>query len=237
MEIKVSIEAEKLGKSLDNLSKELEQALYNAVDELAFAAKDRAIQLAQSKLKTTREDYINGLTLEKIDENIWLLSLQGDLPNAVEDGWPSFDQKSGLINGPKSKIGKNGSRYNTVPFQIRPYSETPLNQRSSNLRDIAKSIIKERKLDRIFKDTNTGLPKQGIVARVRNTGIKDLEGMVKVQKTYNKITQSQYFTFRRVSSNSDPSKWIHPGYNGARIFPMIEEFIKSELEHILSKLL
>mgnify|MGYP001581022848 FL=1 len=39
------------------------------------------------------------------------------------------------------------------------------------------------------------------------------EGMVKIQKTYEKATQSKYMTFRRVSDLSDPMAWIHPGFN------------------------
>jgi len=44
------------------------------------------------------------------------------------------------------------------------------------------------------------------------------EGMVRKEKTYRKATQSSYMTFRRVSDNSDPAAWMHPGITGRHFF-------------------
>lgn len=43
-------------------------------------------------------------------------------------------------------------------------------------------------------------------------------GMVRERKVYQHAEQSQYSTFRRVSDNSDPGSWIHPGIEGHRLF-------------------
>jgi len=43
------------------------------------------------------------------------------------------------------------------------------------------------------------------------------EGMVKSEKFYEKANQSTYNTFRRVSSNSDPSSWIHQGIDARNL--------------------
>ncbi len=49
-------------------------------------------------------------------------------------------------------------------------------------------------------------------------------GMVRQQKTYEKATQSQYTTFRRVSEHSDPRAWVHPGIEGRHLFREAAEF-------------
>ncbi len=243
------LKAEELGKDISNLSDEIEAAINQAVSDVAKGAYAEAIRLANKKLKTTRQDYVQALRLEQIDDNIYILSLDGRLANATEDGYGTFDMKPGLINGPKSKVSKEGFRYNTVPFFHSPNSKAPLSDYGEFLRSQVKEIIKKNKLNRVFKNPDGGKPLQGVVARVKNTGIKDLEGLVKIQKTYEKTTQSIYMTFRRVSSKSglpDPQRqilmgpsdaWIHPGYQGAKIFPLIEDYIQEEFENIITTLL
>lgn len=45
-----------------------------------------------------------------------------------------------------------------------------------------------------------------------------MQGLGKIEKQYGKTVQSQYMTFRRVSSNSDPNSWIHKGMIAKNFF-------------------
>lgn len=50
-------------------------------------------------------------------------------------------------------------------------------------------------------------------------------GMLKMQKTYEGSTQNTYTTFRRISDNQ-PSKWLHPGIEGAHLADEVEKYIE-----------
>lgn len=147
-----------------------------------------------------------------------------------------FDQKPGLLNGPKAKVSKKGIIYNTIPFSHSPYSKAPLNEKGTQLRNDLLRVIKANNLDKIIKDSS-GTPKQGVVARLKNTGVKNLEGLLKIQKTYDKATQSKYVSFRRVSENSPSTSWNHPGYKGAHIFDDLEKYIDNQVDVIINALL
>ncbi len=234
--IDVSLRAADLGKELENISAEVEATFKLAVAGLAQSAYSEVIRLANQRLKSTKQDYVNAVTFESVGENIYVITLNGKAANATEDGYGSFDMKPGLLSGPNSKVTAKGTRFNTVPFSYQPNSNAPAGQKILDLRSAVKALIKDRGIDKIIKNPS-GEPKQGIVARLSNTGIKNLEGLVKIQKQYGKTTQSTYMTFRRVSSNSDASKWIHPGYQGARIFPDVERFIEQDLDRIIMSIL
>lgn len=235
--ISIKIRAEELGKSIDNIADGVEQALQNAVSQLATAAYSEAIRLANQRLHQTKQDYINSLEFTKLDDNVYAITLKGQSANATEDGYSGFDMKPGLLSGPKAKIAQDGTRFNTIPLRTEPYSQAPASDKVKNMRDAVRTLIGERGLDKIIKDPSTGIAKQGIVARVYDTGVKDMEGLVKVQRNYGKSTSSYYMTFRTVSDRSSANSWKHPGYSGAHIFPDVEHYIEEQLDQILRTLL
>lgn len=214
--------------------------LENAIAIVAKNAYAEAVRQAQARLKTTQRDYIRALQLNDLGDNIYILSLEGKHANSIEAGFAGFDMKPGLLNGPKAKIvksGKNkGKKYATVPFFYQPKGKSPLSEKGEMLRREVQRLIKENKTGNTILNPSTGRPVQGYAARFKNTGVKDLEGLVKIQKTYDKRTQSTYMSFRRVSENSDKSKWIHPGYTGAKIFPYLESYIDREAQIIINSM-
>ena len=236
MDINFRLRAEELGKSFEGISQEVEATLNTAIAQLAQATYSEGIRLAQQRLKTSKQDYIRSLNLYDIGSNIYVISLTGDQANYIEDGFQGFDQKPGLLNGPKAKISKKGTIYNTIPFTHNPYSKAPLNDKGTQLRSDLLKVIQANNLDKIIKDAS-GTPKQGIVARLKNTGVRNLEGLVKIQKTYDKATQSRYVSFRRVSENSPSTSWIHPGYKGARIFDDLDKYVEDQVDVIINAIL
>ena len=44
-----------------------------------------------------------------------MLTLEGTVPNMVEQGWTGGDLRQWLLHGPNAKQGKNGP-YNVIPF-------------------------------------------------------------------------------------------------------------------------
>jgi len=232
--INIDLKLAELGQNIESVGTETQRTIQTLVDGIAYQAFDKAIQLANQNLRSTRADYIGALNFKKLDNNIYIITLEGKHANAVEDGYDSFDQKPGLLNGPNAKITEKGTKFNTIPYGFKPQSKVSMSPKMTNMRDAVNVLIKERGLNKIIKQN--GKPRQGVVARIKNTGIKDLEGLVKIQKQYQRTVQSTYMTFRRVSSNSDPSKWIHPGFKGAHIFPMVEAFIERELDRAFAQM-
>jgi hypothetical protein len=233
----LDVKAKELGKSLENISEFVKADLENALEGLVYTIYNQGVVYAQQRLNKTRLQYLNSYHYQKMGDNIYLIYLD-DETNYLEDGYNSFDMKPGLLNGPKSRLSKDGkSRYNTVPFHHMPYSKAPASMAQQQIRQNLLDTIKRHKLDEVFKSA-AGKPLEGVVARLKGKDMAaNLQGLVKIQKVYDKKVEGHYMTFRRVSSKSDPSKWIHPGWKGAKIFDSLEEFSNEKIEEILNTIL
>lgn len=216
-----------------------------SIRSLALATRDKWVSLAQSKLKSARQEYIRGLQ-EKTSfvENgpmNYEINLVGDLANDIEGGKSSFDMKPGLLGG--KAAAKNGGNYVTVPFKHSKSSNTAFNNVSTpNYESDLKKVLKKSGLGKIKKNAS-GVALQGKVGKATGTQayIKKLkskhkntifEGLTQYQKTYNKTTQSQLMTFRRVSRNSDPASWIHPGFQPLNLLSEVEQWVQDQAELI-----
>ena len=242
-DISVKIRAEQLGKDLDNLSISLENELNQAVLDLANTAYAHIVANAQKNLKSTRQDYLRNLSFTDLGNNSYLISLEGTGPNAVEEGYGSFDMKPGLLgskkisaNGePWVKTNKDGKKYAHVPFSHHPTAKgsDPL------IKSIQQLTAKNKqgsiqKLTKIFED-EFGKPISGKVA-VAKSDISILNNMTKFQHVSEKgKVSSLYMTFRTVSENSDG--WIHPGHEGMHFFQEAEKYIEDQLDLIIKTLL
>lgn len=247
MLIDISLRAQNLGLVLDGLADEVEEQLQVAIQRAVTATKAYGEELARSKLKTSQKDYVDSLDT-RTEGKTYYITLEGDFANSIEDGWPARDMKDGFVNGPNSTVGKNGSRYNTIPFRIQPFSKAKASPKMTDIRSAANQLIKARKINKIIKDEQ-GNPLKGYydaakksftgqrAARLTNTGSKFLEGLTKTQYPYEKSIQSTYQTFRRVSSNSPSASWLMPAFEGAKIFPQMEVYLNNEIDNIFINLL
>lgn len=157
----------------------------------------------------------------------------------LEHGTGPWDMKPMLLNGPKARAGKNG-KYNIIPFR---HGTNDSYSPNSNFKPMAKDIYaKARQLKASVKQGNGmkwggRLPAQGPAGQNKTTGYQHKnekhEGMVRIEKTYAKATQSQYMTFRIVSEKSDPNSWIHPGYQAHNIARNVSDFCKPAVEQMI----
>lgn len=255
-EIDIQLRAKDLGLELDNLAEGIEQQFYQAIEDTANAAYASIIADAQSKLGSTRQDYLKALNFDKIGENSYVISLDGEWANKLESGYAGYDMKEKMLNSTKkvqvgSRSGepwvrksKKGKKYAAVPFEHQPFSKAP-----SKASDLASAIQKleaynrggrKQKLTKIFSDAS-GNPLEGKVATVRNTGVPNLDGITKFQKNYTNAdtgkstTQSIYMTWRMVSEDSDG--WQHPGFSGIKAFDDAELWVAKEIDNILKSFL
>lgn len=218
------------------LASQLEKATQASISSTLMATKSRWEQEVQNRLRTTQQDYLLGLnadnSVEFPDPYTGVLTLRGKWPNMLESGFPSFDIKDGLKNGPRAKRKKDGGWYTTVPFRhTNPKSVGAVGGRNMPP-DIYAQARALRGVQRLT-GTETNYPPQTSWTGYRHkSGI--YEGMVRNRKQYDKATQSTYFTFRRVSDKSDPKSWMHPGFPGIKALDVVEPFARSTFKKVFN---
>lgn len=251
-DISVKLIADKLGKSLEDASSRVEQEIQSAVRNLANTAYSAMIQQVQnmSMDPKNRQDYLRGLQFTQIGDNEYMIHLEGDWANKLEDGFESYDMKEVLLRsqkkvsvGPRAgqdwvRKNKEGKKYAAVPFEHKPYA--------AKAGDLASEIKKlnafnrqgqTQKITQTFKD-DFGRPIAGKVATaIMEEGTpKNLQGLTKYQHVSEKgRVSSIYMTFRFISENS--TGWQHPGFSGYHLFEDAEKQIEQEIENILRTLL
>lgn len=252
-DIKLKLIADQLGKSLENLAPWVEQELASAIENVSQAAHSAMIAKLQSMSVNpkNRQDYLRALNYRKIDNNNYLIFLDGDWPNKLESGFSPYSIKDQLLKSTKvvgvgSRAGKpwvrtssQGKKYAAVPFEHKPFSKDK--GQGGDLAESIKQIMipnmkgKAQKITSVMKDLE-GNALRGKVAVVDEHSNPLLSGLTKYQFVHEtgKVS-SIYMTFRMV--HEDSTGWQHPGHKGYHIFKEAEEFIESELENIINTLL
>lgn len=225
-------------------------AIDNAIESLAISTRDKWVALAKENLKSARFEYVRGLqeknSLKKTGSLEYEVALVGWLPNAVEGGISPFDMKPGLLGG--KNAAKHGGKYANVPFRhfTGAQSAERISKAPNYKQDLAK-VLKNSGLDKIIKDSKGKAleGKVGVASGTARLGIKKLkphhkstifEGLTRYQKRYNKKTGSQLMTFRRVSRNSDPISWLHPGLPGVHLMKDVEKYIRDQVDLIFKSI-
>lgn len=249
-DLSIRISAQKLGKSLENLSKEVEEGIQGAVKNLAntaYASMVAQVQ-ASSMSPTNRQDMLRGLQFMDLGDNTYLIYLDGDWANKLEDGFGSYSIKDELLKSKKKvavgeragqdwvRKSKAGKKYAAVPFEHKPYA--------AQAGDLDSEIKKMKAFNRqgemqditqTFFD-NFGKPIAGKVASVKNADHPFLQGLTKYQHVSESGNVSSiYMTYRMV--HQDSPGWQHPGFGGFHFFDKAEQEIEKELENIVKAFL
>lgn len=225
-------------RQLNDIQATLDQAVHSAIQASLAIIRDRWQQEAQNKLNSTRPLYLQGLNFDSViypdgDDMSGAVQLKGKLPNMIESGYGTFDIKIGFSKSSRKIAKKDGGWYLTIPFRhSTPGSFMYGNPMPKDIYGVAK------KLNGYVKgQTGAGRISQPGVGDVSWKGYqrknKTYDGMVRIVKSYQKATQSQYMTFRRVSDKSDPNSWWHPGYPGIKIASSLESFAEKTFVDIL----
>ena len=235
-----------------------EKAMQERIVTLAEMARGEWIRIAQNNLASSAADYIAGIQPVEVDGHWARIHLVGDLPNAIENGKAPFDMKPGLLNGPHSKLGKNG-RYNTVPFRHGTPGTTgkrvgepmPITGHTPTGCPTSLIYVAAKKLKPSVEGSAGSTTWGGRTGDFGGYGIRTklpvksgrpapytwksspYASMYKIAKTYNSATQNQYVTFRRVSSNSDPASWWHPGIKARRLVNQVGDYMNDIVKRII----
>lgn len=254
---RVTITVEKalkdLEKSLEDIAPTVEAEINAAIADLAHAAHAEIIAHAQAQLQSTRQDYLKGVHFEDLGDNSYLISLEGEWAQKLEEGFPAYDMVGRMLKSETTvskgsragqkwvQEGEGGQKYAHVPFERKIASKE---SKHASLADQIKQMTatnvqgRRQKITSVFKGED-GSPLTGRVA----TGMSKnpmLDGLVKYQETFQnnkgkEQVRSTYINFRTISENGKP--WIHPGFQGIHAFERAEQKIVEQLNKILRTLL
>jgi hypothetical protein len=204
-----------------------------ARDAIDFSIKEITASFAREwgkqatqKLGSSRAEYISSLVV--IDEGYGkgAVILRGWLPNAVESGVTAYDMKEGMLNGPNAKVGKNGNRYNTIPFRVGVPGSQPENFNGGILPVEVYEVVRNKEAGKPL--TSQDVPQGFREPKIHSVGSPEAKNFRQYQhkssiyegvtKNKDSVTgQNTYGSFRRVSDNSDPDSWLHPGIEAHHI--------------------
>ena len=255
MEFSVKAKLTDLGVDIDSFDAGTVAVFEQSIFGLAKGAQNEWVRLAQERLGTSKEIYINGLRqaesfkMVTTGNTTYEISLVGKMPNDFEFGMPSFDMKTvrpGWLGGGKAKTSKDGSKYVVIPFRHSTTSERfaytgKAKGVTPDLKGQLRKAVKDYGLDRMTR-AGTGQVVSGVTARIPNKAAVHsyLRGMVRTQTPTAGTTKSgqgrgssTLTTFRIMSEKSDPSSWIHPGLKPANLVAEVETWVDSQLDRMI----
>jgi len=226
---------------------------------LAEMVRGEWINHAMQTLGSSSADYIAGIQPVKVDGDWCHIHLVGELPNNIENGMAPYDMKPGMLAGPNAKRTKKGIKYNVIPFRHGTPGSTgkrvgsPMPSTGLTPKGNKKSMIYNaaRKLKVSTEKSTGGTAWGGRTGDFNGYGMRTqlpikkgrpgayawktspYANMYKVAKTYDKATQHQYTTFRRVSENSDSNSWWHPGIKPRKLVQHVHSYITDIIKRII----
>lgn len=245
MKLKFGVDAAQIAQAFKEMALEVEQDLEKGIANLAAMTDAKTKELAQAELKSSRQKYMENLTMEEVQPGIWVVSL--DQPALfIEEGLPpNTDMKPGLLKD--AKVAKDGTRYKVIPFD---HGRAP-SQMTPYAKSVVDDIKKKLKADNIpFKKieiNENGSPKRGLLHSKNYGGEIPGKGNTPVMdglSIYQSTTKTgnvrrDIMTFRTVTSKQG-DKWIHPGVEAKKYMDKaldwaIKEWEDKILPEILKK--
>lgn len=221
-----------------------------------------ALQLekeASTQLKSTRNRFIQNIRVVddgKLKGSVLLDYSKDRLVKMIEEGTYPFDMKDGFMKSSKIKVGKNGKRYLIIPFRWSTpgsvgQSEVFSNQLPKEVYKIAKAQPKDipvagggmRSMGLQLEQLPEQFQTKGVRPEIQATAKSPLfEAYQHKNSIYEGVTaqqdgvtgQNRYFSFRRVSENSDPRSWIHKGMEAKNLMEKTYDSFNMEAELGLS---
>ena len=245
MEITLEGTAKVLGHSFDSLSEEMLVQAYGAVATAAVETYNKAVELAQERLHSSRAQYLSGLSLRE-DNGVFILSLSDEVEH-LESGITSFSMLPRLAQGPKSKVSKiDGHRYTIIPLkhnqeaidvsnpvQVTMATNLRAALKSANFKEVKRGWNKETgsfmTVERLKDDPSLSPVLQGLM-RIREYKEVTFEAMSGGSMEGMVPFSEANVTFRTASENQKSGDmWVHPGTHGVQLWPELEQYAQQAM--------
>jgi hypothetical protein len=161
----------------------------------------------------------------------------------IESGSQPRDMKAKMLASPKARIGKDGKRFITIPFRHGTPGTVTMAPMPQHIYDAAKNLGYSRRNGELGSAAGTNRYTWGGKLGKSSEGQRShsgahpgagytwktgqFSGMAKMGQS----GHSQYMTFRRLSENSDPKAWQHPGVKPR---PIREAVVENTREEVLA---
>jgi hypothetical protein len=186
------------------------------LDNMAAEYQQTWDKLINSSLHQTKVEYRSAIFAERIDDYNMVFGMtprQSKLGMMIEEGASGFDIKEGFGKSSKRKFKADGGWYLTIPFRHATSEAvaetatlgTPMPKPIQNLVKVSRTPLRLNQL-----------PKQYQEKRVSSVGYQHkaaiYEGLHRRDiSSTDKEKRGGYFTFRRVSDQSEDNSWMHSG--------------------------
>lgn len=247
--------------------KNVDDMMDNIAKGIAARYAQELEQNAQKKLHQTASRYIRNIRLidtGKLQGTVMLDYSKDKLIKMLEEGASAFDMKPYFLNSTKAHVSKNGKKYLTIPLRWA----TPGAAATADV--FAGTMPTE--IYNVVKKAETNIPVAGGGSRSSGMTLDQIPQQFRVKQTRKEVTdaggktlfkgyqhknslyegmtkqkdpvtgQNKYNTFRRVSEDSDPDAWIHPGIEKYNLIQQtlsefnIDNELSQQLDNELSKL-
>ena len=205
-----------------SMKKEDMQALsYSITEKVKVAFMNSWTSEVNKALHSTRDEYKKGMYVERLDETtveVGLTSRQSQLAVDLEEGKNPFDQKEGFSKSSKAKRKVGGGWYITIPYR-HATSEAVAESSvfSDKMPKVVEMLAKKKKEPLKKSDLPDPFNKTKTRERIDKSGTSfgAYEHKHPIHEGLGRkgsANHGHYMTFRRVSDNSDPMSWVHPGF-------------------------
>jgi len=141
----------------------VKKAMSDAARDLTVQTHAHIVEEVNSKLHSTREKFLENLTMKQVDADTWVIELAKGAMFIEEGIKPNMDMLDGLLKSSKAKTAKDGSRYIVVPFEHKkgPTQSTPAQQ---TLTKTVRAAMAQKKIPYGGLETGAnGKPKLGLL--------------------------------------------------------------------------
>jgi hypothetical protein len=218
------------------------------------------VELAQSQLKTTRQEYLSNLSYEQAGPTLWTVTLKAKAM-WIEEGMPRHEMVDDLLKN--ARVSKKGVRYKVIPFPIKGASQTApaampirlaamgaLRRAKINMKEIERAVDGRPKVGALHKLDVMGSPIKtavgpyqghGAMGAVRQgmTGSPFLQGMRVMQRMVPNAqgmiqTTRTAMTFRVVTSlHKGSGRWVHPGVKAKKLLDQAFAWAENEWNTVI----
>ena len=192
-------------------------------------ASSYAQMQASKKLKTGLSKWLNGFKINKVSDEFYIISIDGQLANWMEDGIAAGEVSKSIMSGNRADVNRSeGKNYVDVPIAKDADS---MGQISLGKKGPSVSVAAFKDADAMMKSITTSDWKKGGTKKkqVMANRVKDIIKNVEPQSK-----KTSYLTIRRVT---DDSMWPKSPFQGAKVLDDLGLHISNNFDTILERFL
>lgn len=222
MKIKFNVDTD-----LSGIVEGLQERFKTGMSAVMTEANDHAMHYASQKLRTGLSKWIKGYKVNKVSDEWYVISIEGQMANWMEDGMEA---------GELSKAIMSGNRASSNKAEGKNYVDVPIAKDSDNLTVGGKSgpklsVKAFKDADSMMKSFTTSDWKKG-GTKQKQAMVNRVKDIVKNQDT--KTGTTSYMTIRRVS---EKSMWPKSPTSGAKVLDETANYLEQNFVTIMERYL